>query len=206
MIIKVCGLTNKSNIEELETSCNISMVGLNFYDKSKRFIDIKKVDIDEFSTIKSLKVGVFVNAELSYIEDHIDAFDLDFVQLHGNESIDFVDEVANITNVIKAIGVESKEDFINARLYRSCEYLLFDKKSPIHGGTGLQFDWKLLKYYTGETPFLLAGGISPEDFKVVKEIKHNHFAGIDLNSKFETSPGIKNINLIRGFLYDLKFK
>lgn len=206
MIIKVCGLTDVNNIEELENSCNIAMVGYNFYSKSKRFLDIKSVDLDDFNSINSLKVGVFVDADLMYIEDHIEAFDLDFVQLHGNESIDFVDLVANVTNVIKAVGIETKEDLMNARQYRSCEYILFDKKSPLHGGTGVQFDWKLLKHYTGETPFLLAGGIGPEDFTKVKEIKHNHFAGVDLNSKFETSAGIKNVNMIKGFLYDLKYK
>ncbi|HMP31083.1 MAG TPA: phosphoribosylanthranilate isomerase, partial [Saprospiraceae bacterium] len=101
---------------------------------------------------------------------------------------------------IKAVGIESKEDIQQAAAFNNIDYILFDKKSVEHGGTGEKFDWTLLKFYEGETPFFLAGGIGPEDAEKISEINHPKFAGIDINSRFELSPGIKNIKQIKLFL------
>jgi phosphoribosylanthranilate isomerase len=129
---------------------------------------------------------------------------LDYVQLHGHESEGYIKECMAVTKIIRAIGVENEDDMKRVADLDYCHFLLFDKKSPAFGGTGVKFDWKLLESYHGEKPFIIAGGISEDDVEQILAIQHPKFSGIDINSKFETTPGIKDTNKIKSFIKALK--
>lgn len=192
MIIKVCGLTQIDNINAVLQS-NIDMVGLNFYPNSKRFIS------QPLSNINSKVVGVFVNESMETILTKANEFNLDYVQLHGTETPEFVRIVAQHYPIIKAIGILEEKDIKVVSLYTDATYILLDKKSPMHGGTGQKFDWDLLQAYNTDIPFILAGGIGPSDYEALIKINHPQFAGLDLNSQFEIAPGLKDPDLIREF-------
>ena len=139
-------------------------------------------------------------------------YKLDWVQLHGSESPVMIDNLKRTLipdikpdiKIIKAISVNTKEDVEKWRQYRGhVDMLLFDTKCKSVGGSGEHFDWSVLNSYDGDIPFLLSGGIGPDDAERVKAFHHPQFAGIDLNSRFETSPGVKDINLLKEFLKKL---
>ncbi len=198
MKIKICGLRLPDNIQEI-SSIQIDYIGLNFYHKSKRLVDhTQAFRLSTFNKIP--KVGVFVDARLRYLLDMVKIYGLSYVQLHGDESPEYVLTVKKEVKVIKVFPIKSEEDFNNIHQYTDCDYFLFDTKSKLKGGSGLKFDWRLLNNYTGSTPFFLAGGISMNDLDAIQQINHPKFYGLDLNSKFETEPGIKNINLIQEFI------
>lgn len=197
-MIKVCGITTQANLDGL-SDLDIDFIGLNFYEKSKRHIENKPI-----LSRKIPLVGVFVNASHSFILDKVNQYKLSYVQLHGNETPEFCHRLSQNTNVIKSIGIDKKEDVLIANSYDHCQYLLFDKKSPEFGGTGRKFDWELLNQYNGSTPFFIAGGIGPNDLTSLLKINHPKCIGIDINSQFETEPGIKNIKSIEAFIEKLK--
>ncbi len=200
MKIKVCGMKYPDNIRQL-TNLPIDYMGLIFYAKSPRFVDQQD---DIFSAPLSgniLKVGVFVDADIEYIKQKAQDYNLNFAQLHGNESPLFCKEVNSFLPIIKAFSVAEIKDLYKTKDYEGvCDYFLFDTKTPQHGGSGQKFDWHILDAYTGNTPFLLSGGIAAEDAQAIKKIQHTRFAGIDLNSKFETEPGLKDIDLLTTFI------
>lgn len=204
MKIKVCGMKYPDNIRDLY-QLPIDMVGMIFYSKSPRYIG--ETPFPEISAIPSAieKVGVFVNENTDKILSLITEFNLQIVQLHGDESPSECKKIKETnTKVIKAFSIEEKEDFNRSIFYEGhCDYFLFDTKTPQYGGSGRKFDWNILSYYTGNTPFLLSGGISEDDTLCIKEIKQPLFAGIDLNSKFELFPGIKDINKLKQFINHL---
>ena len=202
MIVKVCGLTRDDISQQLYLLNGIDMVGFNFYRFSPRYIDYKVLRMPDEEKVAS--VGVFVGEKIDKVKEIVKALSLNYVQLHSLEDQTYINECLEFCKVIKAIGIETVDDIKKAEDFEGCSYLLFDKKSKEHGGTGKKFDWELIKHYEGETPFLIAGGIGPEDVKAIKELNHPMFAGIDINSKFEDSPGIKNVNLIAQFLENLK--
>ena len=156
-----------------------------------------------------LRVGVFVNDMPQNIITRIYNFALDAVQLHGNESPVMIenlrrsvsDAIAPGLKIIKAVSINSAEDFDRCAQYEGMvDMLLFDTKCETDGGSGQHFDWTLLDHYHGATPFLLSGGIGPDDVDSIKQIKHPMFAGVDLNSRFETAPGVKDIERLRHFI------
>jgi len=201
MFIKVCGLKEKANILAID-SLSIDFMGLIFYEKSPRFVE----DTADIPVTNTPKVGVFVNSSLEYILGKIQKYQLKYIQLHGNESIDFVKEIyeeikeKNI-KIIKAVSIDNEiDDIFLSAFVPFCAYFLFDTKGKNHGGNGVKFNWKILENYQLKTPFLLSGGISIDDATEIKKIKHAQFAGIDINSKFEIEAGLKNVTMIEEFI------
>ena len=192
-----------SNIQEL-AKLSIDYMGLIFYEKSPRHIaGLNPADLNLLPTYIK-RTGVFVNAPADYINEQIEKYSLDYVQLHGIETPGSCKDISKIKPVIKAFNIANKEDFEETKVYEeSCEYFLFDTKTSHHGGSGKKFDWSILNSYTGETPFFLSGGISEEDAEAINSIRHLKLIGIDLNSCFESEPAIKNIQLLEKFIKNI---
>lgn len=199
MIIKVCGILDSNHFSHLATT-GADWFGLNFYDKSKRYFLSNSIEKIKNTTT----IGVFVNADIPFIKEKISTFDLDFVQLHGNESTAYCNEIKALTKVIKVFQVNDSFDFKQTQEYNFCDYFLFDTKCKSYGGSGKKFNWEKLQEYTGEVPFILAGGIGPQDINFLSNIKHEKLKGVDINSKFEKSPGIKDVNLVTTFVSQIK--
>lgn len=204
MLVKICGI---NDLEFLQSSDSLSFnfAGFIFYSESARDLgdEIMPGDLDMLP-LDVERVGVFVNEPLHLVIDIASQFAVDFVQLHGSESPVYAEKLAQEFSVIKAFRVNEEFDFSKTKRYeKSCDYFLFDTKAKKVGGTGLKFNWNLLEKYTGEVPFLLSGGIGPEDVEKIKEFSHPKFVGIDINSKFETTPGKKDLDKISHFLKQL---
>ena len=210
MNIKVCGITQFKQLQQLE-ALNIDFAGLIFYKDSPRYMgdkitgkQVKDADFD----IK--KVGVFVNPGYSELLDAIDEYGLDIVQLHGNETPEMCEELSAEVEVIKAFRIAGEKsidiDEMVADYDEVCDYYLFDTAGlkESFGGTGQQFDWGILKKAKIEKPFFLSGGIGPDDAAKVKAFKHPDFFAIDVNSKFETEPGVKDMASILKFMQAFK--
>ena len=131
---------------------------------------------------------------------------MSYIQLHGNENLSMVKELYNKGyRIIKSFSIgETIDNSIMQSFSPFCEYFLFDTKGEKAGGNGLKFNWQLLEDYKLKTPFFLSGGIGAEDIEPIKKIKHTAFAGIDINSRFEISAGIKNIELIKNFINEIR--
>lgn len=201
MIVKVCGMREEVNAQAV-AALGIDFMGFIFFERSLRFVG----DSTPKTPQGVARVGVFVNAELLYISEMIEKHSLDYVQLHGKESVEMCKEIKSrgAVKVIKAISVAEAADFDKASLYDGkVDYLLFDTKCDSYGGSGVTFDWSLLDSYQGRTPFLLSGGIDETMAEQIAEIKHKSFAGVDLNSRFEDSLALKNIEKLRNFIEKL---
>lgn len=193
MKIKVCGLRDPENIKAV-TALGPDYVGFIFYASSPRFVaDMPAGSLNNISSsIK--KTAVFVNENAETINAILDKYNFDAIQLHGSESADFCDSFKWKVQVLKAFGVDNSFDFDQLNAYADkVDFFLFDTKTDIHGGSGKTFDWTVLNKYMLDIPFFLSGGISPENLEEVKDISHPQFYGVDLNSKFETAPGLKDI-------------
>ncbi len=181
-------------------------MGFIFYPKSPRYAGTLDISVlNEFpKTIK--KIGVFVNENLENILTIAFKYQLDGLQLHGTELVEMCQKLKSAGyTVIKAFPVAESYNFKVTKAYEgSCDYFLFDTKTDVYGGSGIKFNWKILNEYTGETQFLLSGGISAEDAVDILKIDHPKFAGVDLNSKFEVKPGIKDVELLRKFINEIK--
>lgn len=196
MFVKVCGITNGEQAQEI--SQLVDYIGFIFHPSSPRFVQ------QSFPSMKAKKVGVFVNIPIQELIQTAILEKLDSVQLHGSESPEYCAALNKQVLVIKSFGIDENFDFGQLKVYEPyVDYFLFDTKSSKHGGSGKQFDWRLLKNYNGETPFILSGGLRPESLAQIQEVKHPKMSGIDLNSGFESKPGIKNILLLKQFLYEL---
>jgi phosphoribosylanthranilate isomerase len=201
--IKVCGLKHPENIQDVD-ALGVDFIGLIFYDQSPRFVNINSIP-----TTNAQKVGVFVNASTSYIIDQINTYHLKAVQLHGNETISQVKELRQailkqdklgFIEVWKAISIRTKEDLNICKTYEHfIDKFVFDTKTNLYGGSGAKFDWSVLEAYQLSTNFILSGGISAEDDKTIKRLKHHKCVGLDLNSKFEITPGHKSISALQLF-------
>jgi len=193
------------NIAEL-TELPIDLMGMIFYLKSPRYVDkLSDSEIESISQITTHatidRVGVFVNEDIETIKQIIDTYLLDVIQLHGNESPEFCKELNKIIPVIKAFSISEISDLEQTKNYQGLwGYFLFDTKTPQYGGSGQKFDWSILDAYDGKTPFLLSGGIAVDDAEAIKAIKHPKFYGVDLNSRFEIEPGLKNIKQLKKFI------
>ena len=208
--IKICGMRDVDNIRQV-ADLEPDMLGLIFVESSPRFVAEEHTNLELSSTLKNLdkrikKVGVFVNAELEEITAKVRRYRLDFVQLHGGESFEFCAELRAWVpgvGIIKAFGVDEEFNLSVTEPYQLyCNYFLFDTRCQAHGGSGRSFSWKLLDSYCGETPFLLSGGIGPENIGAALEwlSTAQNGAGLDLNSAVESEPGLKSVELVREVL------
>lgn len=206
MKIKVCGMKYPDNIKDLGT-LPIDFMGMIFYQKSPRYVD--SLTLSDLQVLPRYieRVGVFVNAEIDFIMEKTNEYSLDLIQLHGNETPEFCKELNKTLPIIKAFSISESSDIEQTKAYEGLwGYFLFDTKTPQYGGSGQKFDWSILDTYTGNTPFLLSGGISISDVNEIRGIKHPQFYGIDLNSKFEKEPGLKDITLLQQFIKELKYE
>lgn len=198
MLVKVCGLNNRNNILDI-SKMNIDLMGFIFYNNSPRYFN-NALNFDEVRQIPKTikKVGVFVNASINNLLNTIAHYDLDFVQLHGNENPEYCKELMQYVKVIKTISVNDKNSILEINNYTNvCTYFLFDTASPSYGGTGHPFNWQLLEETTIDIPFFISGGVSIENITEIKNLNFKNFAGVDVNSKFEINPGLKDLNKIQ---------
>lgn len=205
MLVKVCGLNNAENAEKI-AKLDVQFTGHIFHPQSPRHNAESKA-LHHQENVK--RVGVFVNQPLAIIQQKINEWQLSVVQLHGTESPEFAREIKELgLEVWKVLHLKSEN--VNWNLYKSyipfVNMFLLDYKSESMGGAGKKFDWGLLNTYPFQKPVMLAGGIGPKDANTLKTLftKHSFLKGVDLNSRFESQAGMKNIELLQQFLQDLK--
>ena len=204
MKLKVCGLTKTDQIHEL-ISMKVDFLGFIFYKKSPRYV-LNHLSLSQISGIKhSGKVGVFVNESVENIVEIAEDTALNYIQLHGDEEENFIDELRNKLNkeikIIKVFRVGNEFGNLKFKIHHlksPADYLLFDTDSKAFGGTGKTFDWRILNEVEIPKPYFLSGGISPENCKDIRNIKQQPLA-LDINSKFETEAGIKDLEKIKNF-------
>ena len=219
MVIKVCGMRDAQNIREV-SQLGVDMIGMVFYPKSPRYVEMQsshagiipdyvKEDINIKSAKSPARVGVFVDDMVQNIVTRVVNYHLDYVQLHGNEPREMCEnlrltldpDIRPGIKIIKAINVSDASDIQKYKEYvGAVDLFLFDTKCKTVGGSGRQFDWQVLEQYDGEIPFLLSGGIGPEDASRLHAFHHPKCIGIDLNSRFEIEPGVKDVEKLKGFL------
>ena len=220
MKIKVCGMRDAENIQQV-IALGVNMIGLIFWPKSPRYVqsfstnagiipDLKNPAIKDISNPDASYVGVFVDEMPQNVVTHAYNYKLDYIQLHGNESPIYIDNLKNTLvpdilpniKIIKALSINEEADILKWKTYEGhVDMFLFDTKSTqTVGGTGKHFDWSLINMYDGNIPFLLSGGIGPDDAEAVKSFKHPMCVGIDLNSRFEKEPGMKDVDKLKAFL------
>ena len=224
MVIKVCGMRDAQNIREV-SQLGVDMIGMIFYPKSPRYVEMQsshagiipdyaKEDIGVSVSAKSpARVGVFVDDMVQNIVTRVVNYHLDYVQLHGNEPREMCENLRSTLDpdirpgikIIKAISVSDASDIQKYKEYvGAVDLFLFDTKCKMVGGSGQQFDWQVLEQYDGEVPFLLSGGIGPEDASRLHAFHHPKCIGIDLNSRFEIEPGVKDVEKLKGFLNEMQ--
>lgn len=184
-------------------------LGFIFYPKSKRFVGfepLQKVLSIVPDSVK--KVGVFVNETPEKVIETVQNWGLDVVQLHGNETPEYCRQIQNSgITVFKAFSVDEEFDFEKLNEYSGvCDNFLFDTKGQLPGGTGQKFNWQLLENYKGDVPFFLSGGIGPDDLDAVLNFNHPQLFGIDINSGFEISPALKDVEKVKYFISGIRSK
>lgn len=205
--LKVCGMKLASNIATV-AELQPDYLGFIFYGISPRFINEVSAELIQYipSIIKT--VGVFVDEDLEKVKGLVQKHQLKAVQLHGNESVEYcvaLKEFHPDLEIIKAFGVDENFDFkVLADYNNAVDYFLFDTKTVAHGGSGKIFDWRVLKNYTLDKPYFLSGGIDLEHAKIIKEITDQRLYAIDINSKFEIEPGLKDPNKIEKFISEME--
>lgn len=230
MKIKVCGMRDAENIKAV-SALGIDMIGFIFYPKSTRYVSMINSEAgtmpdyseERLATMQTgaptqhkqgpLRVGVFVDDMPQNIVSRVVNYQLDYVQLHGHESVVMIEnlkqtlvpDIAPNIKIIKAFGIASEHDFEQCKTYEGvADLFLFDTQCPTAGGSGQHFNWQLLQAYKGHTPFLLSGGIGPDDADALRQIQHERMVGIDLNSRFETSPAMKDVEKLHTFIEKIK--
>ena len=196
MIIKICGIKEINTIECCEKN-NVDLFGLIFYKKSPRYVDLNNsYKLIEVSLDKNIKpVGVFYNENIENVKSHIKNLNLEIIQLHGEESNNYIDELKykNKIQVIKTVSIKEKKDLLKINNFISNDYFLFDYKpldNELPGGNAKKFDWKILSGLNINKPWFLSGGISIMNVGKIKNFLNPD--GIDLSSGVEDSPGIKS--------------
>lgn len=208
MLIKVCGMRDADNIRAVE-ALGIDLMGFIFYDKSKRNVSVTPA----YLPASCQRVGVFVNATPDVILSRVSEFGLTYVQLHGDESLSFVrqlrqrlaTDIPHDVRIVRSVAVASGREAQNARMWDGfVDVLLFETPSTGYGGSGVSFDWNLLSSYQGQTPFLIAGGIGMDCIDQLRQFSHQRWLGIDLNSRFEIEPAVKDIAKLQQFINSIK--
>jgi phosphoribosylanthranilate isomerase len=197
-------MRDPENIREAEKLA-IDLMGFIFWHKSSRNVS----EMPSYLPTRQKRVGVFVDADIKEVTEKAKEYALDLIQLHGKETPDYIQRLRSLCPqrgdraiaIIKALNIADTEDLAQTAQYEGIvDYFLFDTKSKLVGGNGTQFDWSVLHAYQGDTPFILSGGIGPDDAEKVKNFQHPMCAGIDLNSRFETAPALKDIQLLNHFI------
>ena len=189
----------------------LPLMGFIFFEKSPRNV----VEVPSYLPMQIGRVGVFVNPTEEFVVKKVNEFGLSHVQLHGSESRSFCRTLKELNNpftnepikVLKALSIGDVKDVENAKMYDDpslIDYFVFDTKCSGYGGSGMQFDWQILANYTGNTPFLLSGGIKPDDASTLASFHHKRLAGYDVNSKFEIQPALKDTEKLEDFFNALK--
>ncbi len=191
-------MRDAENIREVE-ALGIDLIGFIFWSKSSRYVSEKP----DYLPTKCKRVGVFVDEDIEVVKKMAQDYALDYIQLHGNETPDYC-ALLKGHKLIKAFNIATAEDFVKTKPYENlANYFLFDTKGKSVGGNGTMFDWTVLAAYNGTTPFILSGGIGPDDAERVRAFHHPKCAGIDLNSRFELAPGLKDITALQTFFNEL---
>lgn len=205
MRIKVCGMRDADNIREV-LALQPDYMGFIFFDKSPRYVgnDLDAELLRSFPKTTK-KVGVFVNANIDYIVRMVKQYGLDFVQLHGDELPDYCRSLKfKGVNIIKAFAIDESFNFVKLNNYKPhCDYFLFDTKGAQPGGNGVVFDWGILRRYDNEKPFFLAGGIDLSNLEQVEMLEGLRIHAVDVNSRFEQAPALKNTPLLQEFILRL---
>ncbi|SKB42906.1 phosphoribosylanthranilate isomerase [Daejeonella lutea] len=206
MILKVCGMREPDNIREL-VELQPDYIGFIFYPHSSRFAG--KLDLTTIGQIPAhvKKTGVFVDEAMDTMADEVIQYNLDAIQLHGSESPEFCRSFKKFLHnmqtekhveLIKAFGIHEGFDFTALDAYEDfVDYFLFDTSTAGHGGSGQTFDWNILQHYHGTKQYFLSGGLSPDNIDAVRSLKDVRLHGLDLNSKYEHEPALKDIDKIR---------
>ena len=182
---------------------DVDFMGMIFYPRSKRYVS----EVPSFRPSRQKLIAVFVNAPITDVVKTVETYGCDGIQLHGDETPEFVRSLKTKCNclVIKAFQIAKVEDLQKTSQYENlCDYFLFDTATPSYGGSGESFDWSVLAEYQGKTPFLLSGGIGAESVERIQQFSHPQCVGIDINSKFEVSPAMKDVEKIQRFVKELK--
>ncbi len=203
MKIKVCGMRDPQNIRAVE-ELGIDFMGLIFFPPSPRNVE----SVPSYLPQHVHRVGVFVNEPAAFICQRVKEYGLNAIQLHGTENAAYISELRQLCpglTFIKALNIASDLDLDQVEQYVGLvDYMLFDTKSKLVGGNGEQFDWSVLQGYDGPIPFFLSGGIGPTDSERIRSFSHPYLAGIDLNSRFEAAPALKDVEALRSFIQKLK--
>ena len=233
MIVKVCGMREPENIRDV-AALGVDWIGFIFYPKSPRYVsqirsragiipdysvfmkheELSSKELSSKEMMRQVKrVGVFVDDMPQNIVTRAVNYELDIIQLHGSESIIMIDNLRSTLapsirkgiKFMKALSISTAEDILRYKEYEGhVDYFIFDTQTPLVGGSGNHFDWNMLDAYDGNTPFILSGGVGPDDAERVLSIRHPMFAGIDLNSQFETAPAVKNVDALKDFLAKIR--
>jgi phosphoribosylanthranilate isomerase len=209
MRIKVCGMTLPEQVEMLP-DLGATFAGFIFYPKSPRYV-FRHMTSDQIKKINTInKVGVFVNASVEEVLSMVDECRLQMVQLHGDEPPKYCERLADYVSVVKAFRISDNDsiEWMIRPYMDMCDMFMFDTMGAGYGGTGKKFDWNMLKGSSVGKPFFLSGGIQPEDTTALKEFANEPVAkalfAVDINSKFETLPGVKDMNKVEKFIQEFK--
>ncbi len=201
MIVKVCGMRESENIRAVEQT-GADWMGFIFYPPSPRFVRKHP----GYLPVACKRVGVFVDEDTTFILRKVEDFGLHFVQLHGRETPRQCAELKEKgVHVIKTFSISTETDLLPVEAYEGlCDYFLFDTACAGRGGSGKTFRWNILACYRARTPFLLSGGIRPTSLEALSRFRHEYWAGIDLNSGFETAPARKDAVSLHAFIKQIK--
>ena len=207
MIIKVCGMRDAGNIRAVE-ALGPDIMGFIFWPQSGRYVGEKPT----YLPVNCRRAGVFVDASPEVILDAVKDFRLDIIQFHGHETPEMMAALKNkaaalnpTIRMVKSLAVMGPEDLEQTAAFECvCDAFLFDTKGKLPGGNGRQFDWNVLRQYKGRLPFLLSGGIGPGDERRILEFDVPGCIGIDLNSRFETAPGLKDAAVLKSFIETIR--
>jgi phosphoribosylanthranilate isomerase len=211
MRIKVCGITKPDQLMQLD-EMGVEFAGFIFYPKSPRYVfsQMNKEQLRKLKGKQINKVGVFVNTPAEEVLHMVDACGLYLVQLHGDETPRYCERISNYVTVVKAFRMREGENILwRAKDYQDvADMFLFDTEGAGYGGTGKKFNWKQLEGETVRKPFFLSGGIEPTDAALLKEFSNSSVAkdlfAVDINSKFEIAPGIKDMAKVQAFVTAIK--
>jgi phosphoribosylanthranilate isomerase len=206
MFLKICGLREPDNIEAVLKAAQPDYIGFIFYARSARHVGGKLPPYFARGLSGVKKVGVFVNETTAAIKDAVADYGLDLIQLHGQEPPEQAAALKEAgLGVIKVFAVGNGFDFAELSPYEGvADYFLFDTKGKQPGGNGVVFNWDLLRDYPSETPFFLSGGIGPDSGELLAAFSHPRLHALDVNSKFEQRPGLKDAAALEGFRESLQ--
>ena len=209
MRVKVCGITKAVQAQQV-SEAGADFAGFIFYPPSARYV-FKHMPANEIRKLRNInKVGVFVNADINDVLRTVDDCGLYLVQLHGNESPRYCEKISQYITVIKAFRISANEN-ISWKIkdyHDAADMFMFDTEGTGYGGTGKKFDWQILKEASINKPFFLSGGIAPEDADAIRQFQQHTVAkdlfALDINSRFETAPGLKDVDKVKSFISRVK--